>query len=57
MSNQMSESMTAIESWLSANKVTQVQCVIGDHTGVARGKILPVDKFISEEGCRLGETI
>lgn len=57
MSNKVSETMTTIEHWLSTNEVTQVQCVIGDHTGVARGKILPVNKFISEKGCRLGETI
>lgn len=33
-----------------------MQCLISDHTGVARGKMLPVDKFISEQGCRLAET-
>lgn len=52
-----SETMNKITQWLNENDVKQVQCLISDHTGVARGKILPVDKFISEQGCRLGETI
>lgn len=52
-----SESMTEISQWLTDNEVRQVQCLISDHTGVARGKVLPIDKFLSEQGCRLGETI
>ena len=52
-----SETMKKITQWLNENNIKQVQCLISDHTGVARGKVLPVDKFISEQGCRLGETI
>ncbi len=52
-----SETMKQITEWLNDNEIKQVQCLISDHTGVARGKVLPVDKFISEQGCRLGETI
>ncbi len=52
-----SETMGKIVEWLNINNVKQVQCLISDHTGVARGKVLPVEKFISEQGCRLGETI
>jgi len=55
--NSKSETMNKITKWLQENDVKQVQCLIADHTGVARGKVLPVDKFISEQGCRLGETI
>jgi len=57
MSNSTSEIMKNIQTWLEKNKVKHVQCLISDHTGVARGKVLPVAKFISEQGCRLGETI
>lgn len=53
----VSNTMNKITKWLNENDVKQVQCLIGDHTGVARGKVLPIDKFISEQGCRLGETI
>ena len=55
--NPNNQAMEKITNWLNENDVKQVQCLIGDHTGVARGKVLPVDKFISEQGCRLGETI
>lgn len=52
-----SETMNNIAEWLNNNNVRHVQCLLSDHTGVARGKVLPVEKFISEQGCRLGETI
>jgi len=57
MNNSANETMDKIIAWLNDNNIKQVQCLISDHTGVARGKVLPVDKFISEQGCRLGETI
>jgi glutamine synthetase len=49
--------MQEISAWLKTHKVKHVQCLMGDHTGIARGKVFPVNKFIEEEGCRLGETI
>lgn len=49
--------MDKIKSWLAAHNVMHVQSLISDHSGIARGKVFPVDKFISEDGCRLGETI
>jgi len=52
-----SQSMQKITTWLTDNKVKHVQSLIGDHTGIARGKVFPVDKFIEDGGCRLGETI
>lgn len=55
--NSTSKTMSQIAKWLNENNIKQVQCLISDHTGVARGKILPVDKFINDQGCRLGETI
>ena len=57
MNKSSSETMKKIESWLAEKNITQVQCVVGDHTGVPRGKVLPVDMFINEQGCRLAETI
>jgi len=53
----LQESMQKIEQWLQKHSITQVQSLIGDHTGIARGKVFPVEKFIAEQGCRLGETI
>lgn len=49
--------MNNIENWLTTHKIKQVQCVVSDHTGVPRGKVLPVEMFINEQGCRLAETI
>ncbi|WP_321349156.1 glutamine synthetase family protein [Halopseudomonas oceani] len=49
--------MNKIESWLKENKITEVECMVGDLTGIARGKIAPTMKFISEKGMRLPESI
>jgi glutamine synthetase len=49
--------MDNIKSWLATHNIKQVQCVVSDHTGVPRGKVLPVEMFINEQGCRLAETI
>lgn len=57
MSKLSGEAMDKIENWLSEHNIKQVQCVVSDHTGVPRGKVLPVALFIEEQGCRLAETI
>lgn len=49
--------MDNIKQWLAKHNVKHVQSLISDHTGIPRGKIFPVNKFIEEAGCRLGETI
>jgi glutamine synthetase len=49
--------MDKIEQWLAKHNVKHVQSLISDHTGIARGKVFPVKKFIEEGGCRLAETI
>ena len=57
MNKSSGEAMKKIENWLSEHSIKQVQCVVSDHTGVPRGKVLPVAMFIEEQGCRLAETI
>ncbi|MBE0506282.1 MAG: glutamine synthetase [Marinospirillum sp.] len=49
--------MKDLESWLHEHRITEVECVISDITGIARGKISPVSKFISEQGMRLPESL
>ncbi|MCL1040508.1 glutamine synthetase family protein [Shewanella marisflavi] len=49
--------MKKLIEYLKANKITEVECVISDMTGIARGKIAPVDKFIDEKGMRLPESV
>ncbi len=42
--------MNDIEDWLKANAVTEVECLVADQSGIARGKILPAAKFIRSLG-------
>ena len=34
------------EKWLNDNTITEVECLVPDLGGIARGKILPTKKFI-----------
>ncbi|MDV7212020.1 L-glutamine synthetase [Azotobacter beijerinckii] len=43
--------------WLKERKITEVECLISDLTGIARGKIAPTSKFIAEKGMRLPESV
>ena len=49
--------MLHIETWLKEHHVTEVECLIPDMTGNARGKIIPADKFRKEQGMRLPEML
>ncbi|MDP3086182.1 MAG: glutamine synthetase family protein [Rubrivivax sp.] len=46
-----------LEQWLDENHVTEVECLVPDLTGVARGKILPRAKFTEDRGMRLPEAV
>jgi len=46
----------SIESWLQENKITEVECLVPDMTGNARGKFIPAKKFLKEDS-RLPESI
>ena len=46
-----------IFDWLKEHRITEVECIVPDISGVARGKILPKDKFISEPEMRLPEAV
>ncbi|MGL5409719.1 MAG: glutamine synthetase, partial [Shewanella sp.] len=49
--------MNKLIAFLKERKITEVECVICDMTGIARGKIAPVDKFLDEKGMRLPESV
>ena len=34
------------EQWLNDNSITEVECLVPDLGGIARGKILPTNKFL-----------
>ena len=50
-------SYTDMDEWLNAKRVTEIECLVPDLTGVARGKILPRAKFNEERGMRLPEVV
>ncbi|GHD73112.1 glutamine synthetase family protein [Vogesella fluminis] len=43
--------------WLRDNRITEMECIVPDMTGVARGKIVPKDKFVSDQEMRLPEAV
>lgn len=46
-----------LEQWLNQRRVTEIECLVPDLTGVARGKILPREKFTEDRGMRLPEAV
>ncbi len=46
-----------LETWLNERRVTEIECLVPDLTGVARGKILPREKFTEDRGMRLPEVV
>ncbi len=49
--------MDKLIAFLKEKNITEVECVVSDMTGIARGKITPVAKFIEERGMRLPESV
>lgn len=45
-----------MERWLDANRIVEIECLVPDLTGVARGKILPRERFTEDRGMRLPES-
>ncbi len=53
-------SKTKLKTWLERRRVSEVECVLPDMSGIARGKILPTKKFldtIDEGTLRVPESI
>ena len=50
-------SFNDLENWLNERRVTEIECLVPDLTGVARGKILPREKFTEDRGMRLPQGI
>lgn len=46
-----------MDKWLADHHVTEIECLVPDLTGVARGKILPREKFTAERAMRLPEAV
>ena len=57
MSNRSPTTFAELEHWLDQQRVTEIECLVPDLTGVARGKILPREKFTEDRGMRLPEAV
>ncbi|MCG3201402.1 MAG: Gamma-glutamylputrescine synthetase PuuA [Gammaproteobacteria bacterium] len=49
--------MTVIKQWLEERGITEIEALVPDMAGVARGKIMPAKKYTEEEGMRLPEGV
>lgn len=49
--------MKKLISWMKEHQITEIEAVVSDLTGIARGKIMPSNKFIAEKGIRLPESV
>ncbi len=46
-----------LRNWLDSNRIEEIEAVIPDMTGAAKGKILPARKYQEDVGLRLPESI
>ncbi len=49
--------MSQLLEWVSEHRLTEVECLVPDLTGNARGKIMPAEKFGREQVMRLPESV
>ncbi|MEZ5667083.1 MAG: glutamine synthetase family protein [Alphaproteobacteria bacterium] len=52
--------MSDLIEWITRHRATEVECLVPDISGIARGKILPASKFkdsLTDRGLRLPEAI
>ncbi|MGF1476065.1 MAG: glutamine synthetase family protein [Geminicoccaceae bacterium] len=52
--------MSDIAAWIKAQRITEVECLVPDLTGIARGKILPDERFLTgavDGSLRLPESV
>ncbi len=53
----MSSDNRAIAAWLKKNKIAEVECLMPDIMGNARGKFVPVAQFLEQGESRLPESV
>ena len=49
--------MKHIEKWLKKNRIEEVEAIVPDFSGTARGKFIPVDRYIQDGGFRIAEAM
>ena len=53
----MASKQDRLSSWLQERRIIEVECLVSDLNGIARGKIAPTSKFLAERGMRLPESV
>ena len=53
----MNSDTKAIKDWLRQHQISEVECLVPDMTGNARGKFIPANQFLSRGEPRLPESI
>ncbi len=53
----MESDMQSIKDWLKRHQISEVECLVPDMTGNARGKFIPAHQFLSRGEPRLPESI
>ena len=53
----MASRTSSLVDWLRQHQISEVECLVPDLTGNARGKFIPANQFISNEEPRLPESI
>lgn len=46
-----------MDQWLDKNRITEIECLVSDLTGVPRGKIMPRNKFTHDNEMRMPESV
>ena len=52
----MSDKQQLID-WLAENKISEVEAIVPDQAGIARGKFMPAKTFAAQGGMRLPESV
>jgi len=47
----------SIPHWLTEHTISEVEAIVPDTSGIARGKIMPAAKYAKELGMRLPEAL
>jgi len=51
------DNMKQIKDWLEAHNISEVEALMPDLSGVARGKVMPAQKYCLDGGMRLPEAL
>ena len=49
--------VVSLQTWFAEHGITEVEAIVPDMSGIARGKIMPASKYLREQSMRLPEEI